>query len=231
MKRPPLGHLTRLTILLGLLSGIAIAPPAQALSRQCRWVRQIRQIIINTGSSSRRIIELEYDYCRGRRSRSRPDTTSNCFHLNMMLTLARTAGSRDAGTIASEKSVACAFPDDAPRGLWQYPNGQTVNFGSNWYYPNGQIAKLGQRWNYPNSRVATTGRNWSYPNGRPAISGDRGHLPDGRLVGRIDLLRWSCTQLGSRACENTFVDLAEQAEIVQDAAIVKLAWQATRRSR
>ncbi|MGB0563189.1 MAG: hypothetical protein ACPGVO_15490 [Spirulinaceae cyanobacterium] len=223
---PPLATLS---LLLGLLGwNLVSPPPAVARSRQCRWVRQIRQITIHSGSSSRRILELEYDYCRGRRRERRPDTRSNCFHLKMMETLAGTGGGTDAGAIAAERSVACAFPDARSPFPWRYPNGQTVNLGSNWYYPNGETAKFGSRWQYPNGQTATEGSFWRYPDGKIALRGDRGQLPDGRFVDRIDLLRWACGRVGSQVCETTFMAVVEDAEIVQEAAIVQLAWQANR---
>ncbi|MEM8640145.1 MAG: hypothetical protein AAGG51_15205 [Cyanobacteria bacterium P01_G01_bin.54] len=217
------------SLLLGLLGWSLISPPpAMALSRQCRWLRQIRQITIHSGSTSRRILELEYDYCQGRRRESRPDTRSDCFHLTMMETLARTTGETDTGAIAAERVVACAFRDQRPRLPWRYANGQAVKLGPNWYYPNGETAKFGSRWRYANGQTATEGSTWRYPDGAFALNGDRGHLPGGGLLGRIDLLRWACSRVGSQRCETRLMAVLDQAEVVQDAAIVQLAWQASR---
>lgn len=229
MKFPLLRQITSLSISLGLLGWLMPDAAAQGITQQCRWVRQIRIVIIESGSTARRLNDLEYDYCRGRRRRqSRPDTSSNCFHLTMMQTLAQTTGGTDTQAIAAERVVACAFPDAKPAFPWRYANGQTVNLGGNWYYPSGQSAKFGPRWRYPNGQTATEGSFWRYPNGRWALQGDRGYRPDGNLSNRVDLLRWACGSVGAFACENTLTPMVEQTELLQDAAIVKLAWQAMR---
>lgn len=233
MKFPflrPLPSLTSLSLAFGLLGGAAPEATAQRLeiTQQCRWVRQVRVIVIESGSTARRLYDLEYDYCRGRRRQNpQTDTRSNCFHLTMMQTLAQTGGV-NTQAIAAERVAACAFPDAKPAFPWRYANGQVVKRGSSWYYPNGETAKFGTRWRYPNGQTATEGSLWRYPNGRLALHGDRGHRPNGGSVNRLDLLRWACGTVGARACENTLTAVAESAEPLQDAAIVKLAWQATR---
>ncbi|MEM9538438.1 MAG: hypothetical protein AAGA60_02885 [Cyanobacteria bacterium P01_E01_bin.42] len=207
------------------------ADRAEAISQRCWEIRRSRQILRAEGLDDRNLAILERRYCR--RNRHSVEESSTCSHLTIMAQLAGVAEGNSglARMVAGEAQISCSEYTTRRSGVWRYPNGQVVKFGSLWQYPNGQQVRTGRDWRYPNGEYASFGSVWKYPNGVNARFGGIWYTPNGDRLDRDRLLSWGCTYVSREECDRFLRAMQSDDRDRADAALVALAWQAYRNQR
>ena len=216
------------------LVAATLLPAVPASANDCAAIRRTRILARAAGLDDANLARLEQLHC-GRALVAAPiGFTEECVALSMMAEAAW-AESDDVALLQLVEGVRVAVCEGPQGGaLRRWPDGQTLRSGSTYYWPSGRVAFSSGfgTLHYPSGRTARSSTGtWSYPDGETAqTSGGRWRTPEGAsMASARELSTWACGHLDANACRQALRQAQSGPRIVQEAAIVRLAWIARRR--